>query len=67
MALKLITAATLPAVTLAEAKLHLRVEVADDDLLIQSLVEAATETAELATGRAIPDTAPRRSFDDEPS
>ena len=53
MALKLITAATVPVVTLAEAKLHLRVDITDDDLLIQSLVEAATELVEQATGRAL--------------
>lgn len=53
MALKLITAATALAVSLAEAKLHLRVDVADDDALITALITAATELAEQATGRAI--------------
>jgi uncharacterized phiE125 gp8 family phage protein len=53
MALKLITAATALAVSLVEAKLHLRVEVSDDDALITALITAATELAEQATGRAI--------------
>jgi len=53
MALKLITAAVDLAVTLAEAKLHLRVDGTDDDTLIQALIVAATESAEQATGRAI--------------
>ena len=53
MALKLITAATALAVSLIEAKLHLRVEISGDDTLITALITAATELAEQATGRAI--------------
>lgn len=53
MALKLITAATELAVSLAEAKAHLRVDVADDDTLVTAFIIAATELAEQATGRAI--------------
>lgn len=53
MALKLITPASAPPVTLAEAKLHLRVDVADDDALISALLMAATEQAEHQTGRAV--------------
>lgn len=53
MALKLITAATGLAVTLVEAKAHLRVDTSDDDTLITAMITAATEAAEQATGRAI--------------
>lgn len=53
MALKLITPAVDLAVSLAEAKLHLRVETTDEDALITALVMAATEMAEQKTGRAI--------------
>ena len=53
MALKLITAASALAVTLVEAKAHLRVDTSDDDTLITAMITAATEAAEQATGRAI--------------
>jgi uncharacterized phiE125 gp8 family phage protein len=53
MALKLITAASALAVSLVEAKAHLRVDASDDDTLITALITAATEMAEQATGRAI--------------
>ena len=53
MALKLITPATVLAVSLVEAKAHLRVDVSDDDTLITAYITAATELAEQATGRAI--------------
>lgn len=53
MALKLITPATALAVSLAEAKLHLRVDASDDDTLISAYITAATELAEQATGCAI--------------
>lgn len=53
MALKLITPPTTLAVSLAEAKLHLRVDGSDDDTLITACIIAATEYAEQATGRAI--------------
>lgn len=54
MALKLITAASALAVTLVEAKAHLRVEASDDDTLITALITAATEAAEQAmAGRAV--------------
>lgn len=53
MALKLITAASTYPVTLAEAKLHCRVDDNTDDALITALIASATEMAEQATGRAI--------------
>lgn len=53
MALKLITPATDLAVSLAEAKLHLRVETTDEDALITALIMAAAELAEQKTGRAL--------------
>lgn len=53
MALKLITAATTPAVSLVEAKEHLRVTEATEDTLITAMITSATETAEQITGRAI--------------
>jgi uncharacterized phiE125 gp8 family phage protein len=53
MALKLITPAIELAVSLAEAKAHLKVDIADDDTLITAFIIAATELAEQATGRAI--------------
>lgn len=53
MSLKLITPAATLAVSLVEAKLHLRVDASDEDALITTFISAATEMAEQATGRAI--------------
>jgi len=54
MSLKLITPASELAVSLAEAKLHLRVTASAEDALIEALIVAATEMAEQATnGTAI--------------
>lgn len=44
---------TSPAVTKEEAKTHLRVEIIDDDMLIESLIAAATSMAEHELGRAL--------------
>lgn len=53
MALRLITAPTAEAITLAEAKLHCRVDITDDDALINQQIAAAREQAEHLTQRAI--------------
>lgn len=43
MALKLVTAPATDPVTLEQAKAHLRVDFTDDDLLIEALIDAATQ------------------------
>lgn len=53
MSLKRTTAPTALAVTLAQAKAHLRVDSTDEDALITIMITAATEAAEQATSRAI--------------
>lgn len=55
MALKLITPATALAVSLADAKVHLRIDADQtaEDTLVTALILAATEAAEQATQRAI--------------
>lgn len=49
----LVTPPAAEPVTLAEAKLHLRVDVADDDALITALISAARQHAEMITQRQL--------------
>ncbi len=53
MSLQLVTAPTEEPVTLDEAKLHLRVDFSEDDLLITALIAAARQAAETLTGRQL--------------
>jgi uncharacterized phiE125 gp8 family phage protein len=53
MAFVLITGPTVEPVSTAEAKLHLRVDVADDDALIGALIKAGREFVEQRTRRAL--------------
>ena len=53
MSLVLITPAASPVVSLADAKLHLRVDGTDEDTLISAMVAAATQQAQHETGRAL--------------
>jgi uncharacterized phiE125 gp8 family phage protein len=54
--LVVVTPASRPAVTLQEAKDHLRVDVSDEDALIAAFVGAATGYAERFMGRTLVDT-----------
>ena len=53
MTLRLITAPTVPAVSLVSAKAHVRAVDPDEDTLITAMIGAATQAAEHETGRAI--------------
>jgi len=53
MGLNLITGPALEPLTLAETKLHLRVDISDDDTLIASLISSARRQAELFMRRAL--------------
>ena len=53
MALQRLTAPSTWPVSLSDVKAHCRVDLSDDDALLQTFIEAATEMAEQATGRAL--------------
>lgn len=53
MALTLVTGPKVEPISLAEAKLHLRVDITDDDTLIRSLIVTARENVEGISRRAL--------------
>lgn len=53
MGVKIITAATVEPITLAEAKLHQRIDLDDDDALVSMWITAIREHAEHLTERAL--------------
>lgn len=66
ISLKVITARANPAVTLSDAKLHLRVDGTAEDSLITALVTAATEMVERRTRRSLINQTFRWTFDGFP-
>jgi len=66
MNIKTITAPTAEPITLAEAKLHLKVDIDDDDDLIEGLITSARQYAESVTRRAIASATYELVLDDFP-
>lgn len=66
MTLVLVTPAS-PSVTLAEAKVHLRIDDGDDDALVSALISAAVAHAERWTGIALEEAVWSLSLDGFPS
>jgi len=67
MGLKLISPPASDPISIAEAKMHLRVVDADEDTLIAALVKSATQHAEAFTGRAFIDQTWELSIDQFPT
>ena len=65
--LQLVTAPSVEPVSLSEAKLHLRVDVSDDDTLITSLIKSARLWCETQCGRAFISQQLRLSLDGFPA
>lgn len=66
MNIKVLARGTSEPITLAEAKLHLRVDLSDDDALITAMISAAREMIERYTGRTLIYTAYRLTLDSWP-
>jgi uncharacterized phiE125 gp8 family phage protein len=66
MGLRKLSGPSVEPVTLAEAKLHCRVDVSDDDELITALIKAAREQAENRIGRTLIDSTYALTLDEFP-
>jgi uncharacterized phiE125 gp8 family phage protein len=66
MNIKILARGTAEPVTLAEAKLHLRVDLSDDDALITAMISAARDMVERYTSRTLIYTAYRLTMDNWP-
>ena len=66
MNIKILARGTAEPVTLAEAKLHLRVDLSDDDALITAMITAARDMVERYTSRTLIYTAYRLTMDNWP-
>lgn len=66
MNIKVLARGTAEPVTLAEAKLHPRVDLSDDDALVTTMISAARELVERRTNRTLIYTAYRMTLDNWP-